>query len=170
MLRCLALSDLHGLASSLRHPVQSPTWQIKDQEIKAGKWLTVSFLGELRLANGYTDEPSLLLLRNTGRTPAPRGLRRPCPSAAFVQPDSLHPLSGHVYRGSWKPRSPQVREQGFDGLWGCNCLCQLTAFIGWEDEPVKLYIIIVLKALCLCVARACSGINVKIISKMNSKY
>lgn len=46
----------------------------------------------------------------------------------------------------------------------------MTAFIGWEDEPVNLYIIIVLKTLGLCVAGACSGINVKIISKMNSKY
>lgn len=51
---------------------------------------------------------------------------------------------------SRKPRSPQVREQGFDGLWDCNCPCQLTAFIGWEDEPVNLYIIIVLKAVPLC--------------------
>lgn len=71
---------------------------------------------------------------------------------------------------SWKPRSPQVRERGFDGLWDCNCPGQLTAFIGWEDEPVNLYIIIVLKTPGLCVAGACSGINVKIISKMNSKY
>ena len=71
---------------------------------------------------------------------------------------------------SWKPRSPQVREWGFDGLWDCNCPGQLTAFIGWEDEPVNLYIIIVLKTPGLCVAGACSGINVKIISKMNSKY
>ena len=45
----------------------------------------------------------------------------------------------------------------------------MTAFIGWEDEPVNLYIIIVLKTPGLCVAGACSGINVKIISKMNSK-
>jgi len=48
-------------------------------------------------------------------------------------------------------------EWGFDGLWDCNCPGQLTAFIGWEDEPVNLYIIIVLKTPGLCVAGACSG-------------
>lgn len=46
----------------------------------------------------------------------------------------------------------------------------MTGFIGGEEEPVNLYIIIVVKALCLCVAGSCSGINVEIISKMNSKY
>jgi len=37
-----------------------------------------------------------------------------------------------------------------------------------EDERVTLYIIIVLKSVCSCLAGTCPWINVKIISEMNS--
>lgn len=47
-------------------------------------------------------------------------------------------------------------------------LVLLTAFIGWEDELVTLYIIIVLRPVCPCPAGTCPRINVEIISEMNS--
>lgn len=47
----------------------------------------------------------------------------------------------------------------------------MTAFIGWEDEPVNLYIIIVLKTIVASMLLALvQGSMWKIISKMNSKY
>lgn len=63
--------------------------------------------------------------------------------------------------------------------WGQRVLCwwimglprgpiALTGFIGREDELVTLYIIIVLKLLCPCLAGTCPRINVEIISEMNS--
>lgn len=48
------------------------------------------------------------------------------------------------------------------------CLVLLTGFIGWEDELVTLYIIIVLKPVCPGLAGTCPRINVEIISEMNS--
>lgn len=52
------------------------------------------------------------------------------------------PSQSNFYSGWWKePRSPEVRGQHADGLWGFwpNPLL-LTGFIAWEDELVTLYI------------------------------
>lgn len=34
---------------------------------------------------------------------------------------------------------PQVREQGFDGLWDCDCPCQVTLLLAERMSPQPLY-------------------------------
>lgn len=67
-------------------------------------------------------------------------------------------------------KSLQAQRSGVNVLmdYGVSlCLLLLTAFIGWADELVTPYIIIVLRPVCPCLAGTCPQINVEIISEMN---
>lgn len=95
-----------------------------------------------------------------------------CTSFLFKSLQSLYPSVSNSCRGFIK----SLQACGSRGKvlmdYGIALCPALADSLYWllEDERVTLYIIIVLKSVCSCLAGTCPWINVKIISEMNSQY
>lgn len=95
-----------------------------------------------------------------------------CSSFLLKSLQSLYPSVSNSCRGFIK----SLKACGSRGKvlmdYGIALCPALADSLYWllEDERVTLYIIIVLKSVCSCLAGTCPWINVKIISEMNSQY
>lgn len=138
--------------------VKDVTW--KKSEFSLFHMLLAQLHAISRPYNRSTDTTSLHQLHRSGFPPLPVEVY---PAIVSFHKQLLQRLT----------ESLQAQRSGANVLmdYGVSlCLVLLTGFIGWEDELVTLYIIIVLRPVCPCLAGTCPRINVEIISEMNSQY